>query len=647
VSELAKRLVHAPLTLFEGGILVPLRHTLAYSETMLTAATLTAPLTWLTGNPILSYDLYYLSTIALSVLGTYLVVRDATDDPRAALIAGIAFGLAGDRWMVRGHLAKLSVQWVPFVCWTWMRFLDRPTRWRGVGLGAAVLANLHSSVYQGLMLPMLLVPWASVLAASRRWRREPWVSSLMVMGGALAVGLLLYWPFAVVREEISFVSSGEVLTDWAWYLAPLAHPIAYLRDLATPSRVVRAMSPLPFVALLAALVAHVRSAREPAPAAERVHLLAALAFTLAGMALTIHTEQLGPLGKPVRLLFELPGLDGLRGRVRIAILVTFGGSLVLGIALAMVLLRVGRIAAVLLLVANVVAVCVDSRTFHEASPLTWLPAANDLPPAIALAARSDPHGGLLHLPYGRWSNETLDMMWALHHDRPLMNGYTAVMPRFTAILGTFPALAARQALADAGVTDVIVHTDRMPAASLRRIEETPGLDRTLLGDMMLVHLGHGPDPRPPLGGRALPRDGWRLEGSDPGAAAAIDDDLGTHWLTQTIGRPTFLRIDLGRAQMVNGIRLQLGPHIREYPHAWEVWGSRDGTAWERLNGERPTQPPFASYRRDHRAVDLDLPFGSTEERLLEIRVPPENAFVFFGGHGTGAWGVHEIAVLGP
>jgi len=239
------------------------------------------------------------------------------------------------------------------------------------------------------------------------------------------------------------------------------------------------------------------------------------------------------------------------------------------------------------------------------------------------------------------------MMWALHHDRPLMNGYTAIMPRFVSILGEFPSAASRQALADAGVTDVLVHTDRMPAGSLQRIIDEPGLDRIQLGDVLLVRLGRGPLPLPPLEGHALAHDGWRLEGSDPGAELAVDGDLGTHWVAQAIERPTFLRVDLRAQSRVTGVRLRLGLHFREYPQAWEVWGSRDGTDWTRLGGRSPTMPPFASYRRDHRAVELDLPLVAADVRYLEIRVPAQNAMVFFASHGTGTWGVHELVVLGP
>ena len=43
----------------------------------------------LTGNPILCYNLLFLSTFVLSGLGTYLFVRELTGNPRAAFVAGL------------------------------------------------------------------------------------------------------------------------------------------------------------------------------------------------------------------------------------------------------------------------------------------------------------------------------------------------------------------------------------------------------------------------------------------------------------------------------------------------------------------------------------------------------------------------------
>ncbi len=651
ITALGKRLLHAPLSLFEGDILTPLRHSLAYSETMLSAAIPTALVTWITGNTVLAYNLYYLATVALASFGTFLLVRDITDDPRAALVAGLLFSLAGERWNFRGHLAIVAVQWTPFVCWTWIRFLDRATGARALALAAAYLASLHASVYQGMLLPLLLVPWAAVLVGSRRWSPRRWIASAVVIGITLAVGLVAYWPFAVVRDELSFVTSGmaEVGGGWDWYLGPLRHPMTYVQRLTAPDRFVLAMSPLPLLALATATIVAV--ARRPVaaqPASERAHLLATVAFTVTAAVFTIHPDRLGPLGHPIDVLFSLPGLDGLRGRGRLAILVDFGGAVLLGIALATILRRIRRRRHAMVVVAlAAAAVVVDTRTLKEPTPLTWLPTAADIPAALALAARLDPRGGLLQIPYGHWDHEVLYMMWGLHHDRPLMNGYTGIMPRFGPIVRDFPSPASRRALADAGVTHVLIDTRTMHGLNapwFQRIQQAP-LEERLVGDYQLVAVGDPGAVKAPLVGTPIAHDGWRLEGSDPDASLAVDGDLRTHWTTKTIDRPTFLRIDLGSEHRVSGARLAFGPHIRDYPHAWELWGSRDGSNWERLGGEKPTLPPFASYRRDHRNVSLDLPVPPTTVRLVEIRVPPQNVFVFFDGHGDGTWGVHELEIF--
>jgi hypothetical protein len=256
-------------------------------------------------------------------------------------------------------------------------------------------------------------------------------------------------------------------------------------------------------------------------------------------------------------------------------------------------------------------------------------------------------GAMLHIPYGQWGIETVYMMWGLLHDRPIMNGYTALMPRFLPLISQLPSAAARQALAEAGVSTVLLHTSLITGgrakAILEEVRNDPVLRKTTLGDVVVLDVGKPPQPRAPLQGSPLPTDVWRLAGSDPGVERAIDGDLATHWTTKTFGRPTFLRIDLGAEPRVTGVRLALGPHIREFPHAWEAWGWRIGGSWERLGGERITRPPFASYLRDHRAIVLDLPLLETDARFIELRVPLE-PLALFASHGDGTWGIHELMV---
>src|SRR5262245_4364728 len=67
-------------TFFDANIFHPLPLTLAYSEHFIPQALQALPIYAITNNPILSYNLLYLSTFVLSGLGMYLFVRELTGD---------------------------------------------------------------------------------------------------------------------------------------------------------------------------------------------------------------------------------------------------------------------------------------------------------------------------------------------------------------------------------------------------------------------------------------------------------------------------------------------------------------------------------------------------------------------------------------
>src|SRR5262249_38397032 len=142
----------------------------------------------------------------------------------------------------------------------------------------------------------------------------------------------------------------------------------------------------------------------------------------------------------------------------------------------------------------------------------------------------------------------------------------------------------------------------------------------------------------------LPRDGWRVEGSAPDAALAIDGDRTTHWRASSVTEDAWLRVDLGREVRITGVDVALGQHLLEYPRRYELRASRDGTTWETIGEEMPTIPPFASYRRDHRDITLTLQARPALARWIELRVPayPPSPLIY----GNGVWGVHELVVLG-
>src|SRR4051812_47506895 len=81
-------------TFFDANIFYPARLTLAYSEHLIPQALQIFPVYVVSRNPILCYNLIFLSTFVLSGLGMYLLVRELTGNARAAFIAGLLFGFA-------------------------------------------------------------------------------------------------------------------------------------------------------------------------------------------------------------------------------------------------------------------------------------------------------------------------------------------------------------------------------------------------------------------------------------------------------------------------------------------------------------------------------------------------------------------------
>ena len=79
---------------FDANIFHPAPLTLAYSEHLVPQALQIFPVYALTRNPILCYNLLFLSTFVLSGLGMFLLARELTGNTAAAFIGGLLFAFA-------------------------------------------------------------------------------------------------------------------------------------------------------------------------------------------------------------------------------------------------------------------------------------------------------------------------------------------------------------------------------------------------------------------------------------------------------------------------------------------------------------------------------------------------------------------------
>jgi hypothetical protein len=192
-------------TFFDANIFYPERLTLAYSDHLIAQAIQIFPVYAVSRNPILCYNLLFLSTFVLSALGMYLLVRELTGDWRAAFVAGLLYGFAPYRLPQSSHLQVLSSQWMPFVLYGLTRHFDTGRLRPLAGASIALVAQNLSSGYYLLFFAPLVV----VYAAWEGWRRGAWRdrrtwTRLVLAGSAVAaVTAPFLLPYAALREDIA------------------------------------------------------------------------------------------------------------------------------------------------------------------------------------------------------------------------------------------------------------------------------------------------------------------------------------------------------------------------------------------------------------------------------------------------------------
>jgi hypothetical protein len=656
LGEAGRRLLQDPLHLFDANTFHPMRDTLAYSQSMLSATPLVGPLNALTGSPILGYNLYYMFTIVVSVVGIFLLVHEITGNPWAALLAGLLFGLDEDRAYLVAVLPSVAVQWGPWVMYAWLRTLGRPSWLSALGLAGAFVAHVHASAYHGVMLPLLLIPWGLVLLATGRWPVRRWILVGTALGLACVVALALFRPYFVVRDETGYKGRffGPGVPS-ARYWEPFARPAKYLASRITDEdEEVPSSSPLPGTFLvLAAGVAMLRRPRPSPRTGERGHLAAALVLWVSAIAVScghviyLRSFEDGWVFGPFHFINMLPGFDAIRIPGRFMILAAMAGAIVAGIALAMVLGRIKTRRVAAWVVGGLALVIIaDTRALLGAIPVTTLPGPDDIPAVYRWLGTRPRDTAILELPQGNWTTEAQYTYFSLYHGWRLMNGFSAVMPRYDDALGDFPDPLSLRTLQDAGVSYVLVHLDRFDTAlgsvfltSLQsRLDAQPGLHREMIGDTLVIEVPPAPPITPPVvRGEALDRSSWRLEGSAQGVERAADGSLATHWLTWE--NESFLRMDLGEPRALTHLTLHFGTHSMEFPRRCQILASLDGVAWEVIVPEQAILPPFASYRRDRRRVEVLLELPGVPARYLQIRGAPRRRAL-----APRLWGVHEITV---
>ena len=126
---------------WNANIYYPHPLALAYSDHLTMQAVQILPVYALTHNPVLCYNLLFLSTFVLSGLGMFLFARELTGNRAAAFLAGLAYAFAPYRVGSIPHLQVLSSAWMPFALFGFRRFFDTRRTRPLVGVGRVARAE--------------------------------------------------------------------------------------------------------------------------------------------------------------------------------------------------------------------------------------------------------------------------------------------------------------------------------------------------------------------------------------------------------------------------------------------------------------------------------------------------------------------------
>lgn len=187
---------------WNGNIFYPEKLTIAYSEHLTPQMLQILPIYAATGNMVLCYNLLFLSSIVLSGLSMYLLVRELTQHPVAAFVAGVAFAWSPYHVDQFPHLQVISTQWMPLAFYGLRRyFVDGKVRALAGGMVAVVVQVLSCGYYLFFFTPFVAAYVVYEMASRKLWRngrtwRQLIIASLLAL---LAIAPFIL-PYMRVRE---------------------------------------------------------------------------------------------------------------------------------------------------------------------------------------------------------------------------------------------------------------------------------------------------------------------------------------------------------------------------------------------------------------------------------------------------------------
>jgi hypothetical protein len=478
-----------PMHLFDGNIFHPAKGALAFSEPLILPAVMAAPVLWLSGSPVLAYNLLLLAGFTLTGLAAYAVALSWTQDRPSALVAGSLFAFNTHTLTRMAHLQAIHAYGLPLALLFADRLIREPRVSAALGLAAAMTATVYTSGY--LVVFAVIAIAVALFIRVAEWSRHP----RAVLGGfalAAAITAVVALPVAMAYRraatEQGMVRSIENVRQFS------ATPQGYLaatgrvHSSTWSARFLRNPVDTFFPGVIAMVLTGVSVWR-----AVRTRTQVSRVLMLCGIGLTGFVLSLG-VRTPVYgwLYASFPPMQSLRAAARfgnlfllaVAILAAVGCAALRHTSSRRRLTGPATLAAVLLVNIEALRAPIDYQPFEGIPRIYHLLASEPGPVVLAETPFYPAHAAFQNGVY---------VLNSTAHWRPLMNGYSGYTPasyrRVAWTFWNFPREGSIQAMREAGVTHFTVHPERYGSRVEQTIEQ---LSRRPDVELLAISAGRGP-----------------------------------------------------------------------------------------------------------------------------------------------------------
>jgi hypothetical protein len=214
-SIMAWNAAHLPLSAdwWNFPSFAPLTGVTAFTEHMLLTYPVATPVIWLTGNPVLAYNIVMLIAMPLNGLAAFALGRELTGSAAAAFIAGLAYAFAPYQAGHLSHLQQMTSFGMPFALLWLHRYLKTGRRAALVGFGTGWLLTALANSALLVFFPVLVALWSVWFIRPHEWRRL--VGPLVAAVVATLPLVPLLWGYSVRQSEYGFRREYEEIKSFS------------------------------------------------------------------------------------------------------------------------------------------------------------------------------------------------------------------------------------------------------------------------------------------------------------------------------------------------------------------------------------------------------------------------------------------------